>query len=339
MNGLKRFFYPSRAQPSAAVLDDSLNPATWAGTEDLIGLRRRGERMGLQQPRPARAARAGSHLSRFRGRGMDYLESRSYQPGDDVRCMDWRVTARTGQPHVKLYQEERERPVLLFTDLHPGMVFATRGVLKSVVAVQVAALLGWAAAARGDRIGALLASALGHAELQPRGGTHGVLQLIRLLVAHGDPRSALSATGGALELNASLLRLRRVAKPGSLIVLISDFQGLDDASTPLLARLRQHNDVMAIHIVDPIETTPPPSGLYGVMAGGQQAVLDTRSAPARQTYSDHFAERARRFEATMQRQAIAWLRLATDDDIAAALARHFSAPGALPQADPQALAA
>lgn len=301
-----------------------LNPATWAGADDLIALRGRGEGIDLQRRSPARATRAGAHLSRFRGRGMDYQESRGYQPGDDVRRMDWRVTARTGQPHVKLYQEERERPVLLFLDLHPGMVFATRGVLKSVAAAQVAALLGWATAAGGDRVGALLASASGHVELPPRGGSHGVLQLVRQLVAHGDPRVGINAGANAGDLNASLLRLRRVARPGSLIVLISDFQGLDAASTPLLARLRQHNDVLAIHIVDPIERTPPPSGRYGIASGGRETVLDTRSAAARKAYQAHFAHLAAQVDETMRREAIPVLRLSTDDDIAATLRRHFT---------------
>ena len=107
--------------PSLALPDAMLNPATWATTEDLIGLRRQAGEIDLSRARSARASLMGNHLSRFRGRGMDYQESRSYQAGDDVRTMDWRVTARTGKPHVKLYQEERERPIVLFLDLNPGI--------------------------------------------------------------------------------------------------------------------------------------------------------------------------------------------------------------------------
>ncbi len=155
-----------------------LNAATRVTVEDLIELQRHAGKIDLTHARSARARLAGNHLSRFRGRGMDYQESRAYQAGDDARSMDWRVTARTGKPHVKLYQEERERPVVLFLDLNPGMFFGSRGMLKSVVAARAAALIAWAAAAHGDRIGGLLFNG-GYCDLQPRGGKHGVLRLIR----------------------------------------------------------------------------------------------------------------------------------------------------------------
>ena len=171
--------------------DAALNPATWAGAgADRIAARTPAR--STWRARLARARLAGDHLSRFRGRGMDYRESRAYQPGDDVRSMDWRITARTGVPHVKLYQEERERPVVLFLDLNPGMFFGSRGMLKSVAAARAAALVAWAAAERGDRVGAMLFDG-GHCDLPPRGGRHGVLRLIRELVEHTDPRAGIDA--------------------------------------------------------------------------------------------------------------------------------------------------
>ncbi len=172
--------------------DTVLNAATHVTVADLIGLQRYAGKIDLMHARSARARLAGNHLSRFRGRGMDYQESRAYQAGDDVRSMDWRVTARTGKPHVKVYQEERERPVVLFLDLNPGMFFGSRGMLKSVAAARAAALIAWAAAAHGDRIGALLFNG-GYCDLQPRGGKHGVLRLIRQVVEHTDPRTGVNA--------------------------------------------------------------------------------------------------------------------------------------------------
>ena len=155
-------------------------------SDELVQCRLQARELRLDSRRPARSAITGGHTSRFRGRGMDYLESRAYQPGDDIRSMDWRVTARTDSAHVKLYQEERERPVVVMIDLGPGMFFATRGAFKSVIAARAAALIGWAAIQNGDRIGAFLFNG-GHHELRPLGGQRGVMRLIRQLVAATDP--------------------------------------------------------------------------------------------------------------------------------------------------------
>jgi uncharacterized protein (DUF58 family) len=315
MSGFLR--WPARpASTAPQPSPTSLNPATWQRAEDLVALQRHAARLGLQRVAPARAQLAGGHRSRFRGRGMDYQESRPYQAGDDVRSMDWRVTARTTTPHTKLYQEERERPVMLLVQLHAGMFFGTRGMLKSALAARAAALLAWAAIERGDRVGALIADGA-HAELPPRGGRAGVLQVIRQLVAHTDPRhDAGSATGG---LNAALRRLDRICLPGSQVVLLGDFHGLDDESAPLLHRLRRHNDVLALQIADPIEIAPPPPARYGVLVGGEQGILDLRSTAARRAYQDYFDTHHRAVAATMRRHAIALARLTADQDLVVAL--------------------
>ena len=304
--------------------DAVLNPATRVTVEDLIELRRHAGKIDLTHARSAGSRLAGNHLSRFRGRGMDYQESRAYQAGDDIRSMDWRVTARTGMPHTKLYQEERERPVVLFLDLNPGMFFGSRGMLKSVVAARAAALIAWAAAARGDRIGGMLFNG-GHRDLQPRGGRNGVLRLIRQVVEHTDPRSGVNAQPHSGGLNAALSRLRRVSRPGSLIVLLGDYYGIDDDSGKHLLRLRQHSDVVAIQIADPLEEAPPVAARYGVTAGGTPGILDTRSATAQRAYQNYFNRHHQAVAATMRGCAIPLLRLSTGDDVTTELRRHFAA--------------
>lgn len=316
-----------KAAPARAAADAAINPATWAGAPELIALQRHADAIALQGAGPARAQRGGEHLSRFRGRGMDYQESRAYSEGDDVRSMDWRITARTGVAHVKVYQEERERPVVFGVDFNPGMFFASRGALKSVVAARAAALLAWSAAANGDRVGALLFNG-GACDLAPRGGRHGVLQLIRQLVAHSDPRLALAAAPEGGGLGAALVRLRRVARPGSLVVLIGDFYGLDDACDRQLEWLRQHNDVVALQIVDPLEVAPPQAARYGVFAAGQSSVLDLRPAATRRAYEEYFSAHHAQVAAVMRRHAIGLLRLSTDADTVAALRQHFPARAA-----------
>jgi uncharacterized protein (DUF58 family) len=315
--------------PKVPVADAVLNAATHVTVADLIALQRHAGKIDLMHARSARARLAGNHLSRFRGRGMDYQESRAYQAGDDVRGMDWRVTARTGKPHVKVYQEERERPVVLFLDLNPGMFFGSRGMLKSVVAARAAAHLAWAAAAHGDRIGALLFNG-GYCDLQPRGGKHGVLRLIRQVVEHTDPRTAPDAQPGSGGLNAALSRLHRVSRPGSLIVLLGDYYGIDEDSGRRLLHLRQHSDVAAVQIVDPLEEAPPAPARYGVEASGALGILDVRSTAARRAYEDYFRRHHQTVAAIMRACAIPLLRLSTGDDVPAALRRQFAADVARP---------
>jgi uncharacterized protein (DUF58 family) len=333
MNLPSRWFPFGRRRPPDATLaplrSDVLNSATWASAQDLIDLQRHAGKIGLTHAGPARARLAGDHLSRFRGRGMDYQESRGYQAGDDIRSMDWRVTARTGNPHVKVYQEERERPVVVFVDLNPGMFFGTQGMLKSVLAARAAALIAWAALARGDRVGAMLFNGE-HSDLPPRGGKHGVLRLIRQLVARSDPRAGIEASLHPGSLNVALGRLRRVARPGSLVVLISDFYGIDEESARHLAWLRRHNDVVALQVVDAIEEAPPPSGRYGVATAAGRAILDTASSAARRAYSDYFVRHHEQVRAAMRRHAIPLLRLSTAVDLVAALRWHFAAHDSLP---------
>jgi uncharacterized protein (DUF58 family) len=269
---------------------------------------------------PAASALAGAYRSRFRGRGVDYLESRNYQPGDDIRNMDWRVTARTGRAHTKVFQEERERPVLVVLDAGPTLYFGTRTRLKSVAAGQMAAAVAWAAVRRGDRIGGFLFAPGRHRELRPAGGRRGAMRLIQGLVEWLQPDPA---DGGAPEaLSTALERVRHTVRPGSLVVVISDFFGLDPHCNRHLSRLRQHSDVIGCQVVDAAEHGLPP-GRYPITDGEESTVLDTGLAAARKRYeamgSRHLAEARRLF----QRHNCGWLTLDTTDDPVDVLGREL----------------
>ncbi|MEO8740229.1 MAG: DUF58 domain-containing protein [Casimicrobiaceae bacterium] len=318
--------------------DGLLNAATHVTAKDLIALQRHAGSIDLARAPAARARLTGDHASRFRGRGVDYQESRGYQIGDDIRSMDWRVTARTGKPHTKLYHEERERPIVLFIDLNPGMFFGTRGALKSVVAAQAGALIGWAAAAHGDRVGGMLFNG-SHRELQPRGGRHGVLRLIRQLVELTDPLRTIAPSPLGSTMNVMLARLRRVSRPGSLIFLVSDFYGIDEETGKHLLRLRQHSDVAAIHIVDPVELSVPQPGSYGITDGSRVDILDLRSNKARRAYQEYFQRHHETVAALMRSRAISLLRVSTEDDVAARLRSHFATTIIAPVAEPARAAA
>lgn len=214
---------------------------------ELIALKPRCNALSLPMHRPSVSALAGAYRSRFRGRGVDFVESRSYLPGDDIRNMDWRVTARTGKPHTKIFQEERERPVLVVVDANPSLYFGTRTRLKSVAAGQLAAAIAWAAVRRGDRIGAFLFASDRHRELRPAGGRRGAMRVIQGLVDWLNPESAHQ---GQEPLSVSLERVRHTVRPGSLVLIISDFFSLDEQCHRHLSRLRQHNDVIGCQIMD-----------------------------------------------------------------------------------------
>ena len=193
---------------------------------ELIDLRRFASKP--QYKPKGQGVRSGAWQSVIRGRGMDFAEVRNYQAGDEVRHMEWRVTARTGKPHVKLYQEERERPVILLTDFNPSMYFGTRIAFKSVIAARLAALIAWTAIKEGDRVGGLIFSGQKHQEYLPRGREYGVLPYLSGLCEYSQQKPAI--LDDTTPLSAMLMRSRRVIRPGSTLVIISDCYQLDSDS-------------------------------------------------------------------------------------------------------------
>ncbi|MEO5367292.1 MAG: DUF58 domain-containing protein [Magnetococcus sp. WYHC-3] len=295
------------------------DPRLRAIAGDLIGLRHAARRLSLA-PHRVRSPLSGSRLSPFRGRGLEFDESRRYQPGDDTLAMDWRVTARTGQPHVKLFRQERERPVLLWIDMRRAMMFASRGALKAVQAARAAAQLAWAARARGDRVGALLFHDRGHLLLRPRGGDRGVTGLIQALCDFPDWEGPIGFDITPPPLEQELMRLRRVARPGTLVFLISDFRGLEDNAAAHFARLTDHCDVVALFVQDPLEEHPPPPGRYPFSDGRRR--LEWRGGAA-QEYSRSFCQRRDRAAALCRAWRVPLFPLDTPVTVEEQLARHL----------------
>lgn len=320
-----RHLRQGRKVPSQPPLDPNVTDAgIRLKVDDLIRLHLDTRRIRLDSRRlAAAAANAGIHGSRFRGRGIDYQESRGYQAGDDIRNMDWRVTARVGRPHTKLYREERERPVLVVVDLGPSMFFGTRRTFKSIVAAQAATLIAWATIEKGDRIGGLLGNGY-HQELPPRAGRRGVLHLIRALVTAANATTALSPSTQLEALDETLARLRRVARPGSLIFVFSDFFTLGSDAPRHLTRLCLHNDLVACRISDPLELAAPPVGRYRITDGRRTCVLDMRSDAVRRRYEAHFANQRKAIETLLKRFAVPLLDLSTTDDVPVGLGRALS---------------
>ncbi|WP_133407527.1 DUF58 domain-containing protein [Parashewanella tropica] len=204
----------------------------------------------------ARAALAGHRSSNIKGRGMEFAEVRHYQQGDDVRSIDWRVTARTGKPHTKLFVEERERPILLFVDFSHSQFFGSQLLLQSVQTAHIAATLGWQAIQHGDRLGALVATETEHVELKPKSRRHGILQLISTLnELHQHQLDNIDDEDYQPDhvFNACM-RLKRLAKPGSLVWIVSDGQNFTPECVAPLTELKRHCEVKAFLVTDPLRT-------------------------------------------------------------------------------------
>ena len=286
---------------------------------ELIALKPRCTALSLPMNRPAASSLAGAYRSRFRGRGVDFVESRNYLPGDDIRNMDWRVTARTGKPHTKIFQEERERPVLVVVDASPSLYFGTRTRLKSVAAGQLAAAVAWASVRRGDRIGAFLLAGDAHKELRPTGGRRGAMRVIQGLVDWLDPESLHQ---GHTPLSASLERVRHAVRPGSLVLIISDFFNLDEQCHRHLSRLRQNNDVIGCQVMDPAEEHLP-AGRFPISDGENSAMLDTNQQKSRRKFDRMSTELGEVPRSLFRRHKCGWLVLKTTDDPVDVLGREL----------------
>ncbi|MFQ5548935.1 MAG: DUF58 domain-containing protein [Woeseia sp.] len=258
----------------------------------------------------------GAYVSHFRGRGMEFDESRPYQPGDDPRNIDWRVTARSSEAYTKLFREERERPVLVVVDLRRTMHFATQGSFKSVLASRAAGLVSWAAHHRGDRLGGLIFGDTTHRELKPRLGRQAALRYLHELVNHPDWATDGDAPADDPEqpLTRAMAALRRVARPGSLAVVISDFVGFSRAAEAYLAGVARHNEVLAVFVSDPLEHVLPPPGRYRLVSRDAEMAIDTFARAARRDYEHAFEHRRHALEDFCQRYGIHLLAMSTEDD-------------------------
>jgi uncharacterized protein (DUF58 family) len=283
-----------------------------------------------------RAGQSGGYVSRFKGRGMEFEEARVYQPGDDIRSIDWRVTARTGEPHTKVFREERERPVFISVDNRLAMRFATRGVFKSVLAAKLAGLLAWAAQHHGDRIGGQIFTDTLCRELKPQSGRHAVLRFLNAIVSEvaqttDGQKSIAHPTAAKITLEQALARLMQHARPGSLVYLISDFRGINNQVETHLAKLSRHCQVVLIFVYDPLESHLPEKGRYrfiameGVYAaslpgtgaatdGRRDVIIDTGDRQRLLKYRQHFTERLHQLEQIAKRLGLVLIQCSTTDD-------------------------
>lgn len=249
--------------------------------QELVALR--SVALGRQRARHGRHGITGQALSPLRGRGMEYAESREYIPGDDARHIDWRLTARTGRPHTKLFQAERERMTLVLADTAPALYFGTRVRFKSVQAARAGAMAAWVAAAEGDRLCALRGSRR-EAPLAPAGGSRGALRVLDALVRWYRERP-----GDDEGLGTALDRARRIVRPGSRLVVLADPASLLEVPAERWQGLSQHHEVIVLLFTDPLELQPPARQLP-IQSDGVRLDLDLGAPTQRKQWMATFSE-------------------------------------------------
>lgn len=278
---------------------------------ELLAVRPRGGG-GFAPGGKVRTHQFGGHRSSFRGRGMEFDEVRAYHPGDDVRTIDWRVTARTGRTHTKLFQEERERPVLILVDARAAMRFGTRGSFKSVLAAKAAALLAWVGIAGSDRVGGVVLAPSGVGAFQPERSRRRILNFVRAVADATAEPARPEATGPALA--EALARTRALARPGTLVFLVTDFADLDAHGVREMERLAVDNHVTCLFVFDRLEAQMPDPGLYPVTDGVAVARLDAERAALRAAYAQRFAARHDGVERICRERGMTFLDLETGTD-------------------------
>ncbi|WP_303289201.1 DUF58 domain-containing protein [Marinobacter sp. SS5-14b] len=298
---------------------------TGAGThvslQDLVRLQADARALKLPSVRQVRGRQAGLRQSRQRGRGMTFAEVRQYQPGDDIRSIDWRVTARRQSPHTKLYEEERERPVLLIADLGPTLFFASAGAYKQARCAQITGLLAWLALWAGDQVGGLVFNNQSLEVLRPARRKKSLLRLLDTLARQQyQPESppSLSLPDGP-GLNTALAEARRVAHTGSRIFIISDFMTLTPDTTSLLGALARHNTVSALRIMDPLEKELPRSGRFAVAGPEGPVWFDAANPDFQKAWHDKVTSHEQQLSNCFRTSGVQAATIMTDDNPAEAL--------------------
>ncbi len=294
--------------------------------DDMISARFSAKDLKLQQRRKALSLLAGPNKTNFRGRGIDFEEVRAYQAGDDIRTIDWRVTARSGKAYTKLFQEERERPMLVVTDQRQSMFFGSKTCFKSVMACYLGALIAWSGLQNSDRVGGLVFGNSRQQEIRPRRSRQSALALIHLMLEFNQALTKDSGleVSSAQRLEESLIELRRIARPGSTIYIISDFAGFNDGDVlKHLHQLSRHCEITALYIYDPLEKQLPPPGQYTVTDGNQRSQIHTGSHIAQQNYMQHFEDKQQELKQQLGKLGIPLIEVSTEQAPLQHLLRYY----------------
>jgi len=263
---------------------------------------------------------SGLHLSKMRGRGIDFEEFRPYQQGDDIRLIDWRVTARTNKPFTKVFREERERPVIISVDQTPNMFFGSQTAFKSVIAAQVASLFCWLAIDNGDRVGGLVYSDNSANLVRPRRSRRSAMHLLNYIFQYNQRLQERSMDNAPATdpnfkpgLAYALGQIRRITKPGSTLYIISDFSTLDDRALQYIYQLSRHNNIVCVFVYDTLEEVLPVPGFYSITDGRRKGALNTFNSKTRNRYQSLFKQRVTELTSELDQLQVPLIKIKTNE--------------------------
>lgn len=294
-------------------MDDS---NIYANLRDLVALQYQASGFSFLPKQPVHSILSGRHSSRLRGRGLNFEELRHYRAGDDIRTMDWKVTNRTGKPHVRVYTEEKERPVLLLIDQRISMFFGSQVKMKSVIAAELAALAAWRVLSVGDRVGALVFNDVDIIETKPHRSRKTVMQILHNITRFNhDLEADTDIVQNDAQLNLALRETERLSGHDYLIVIISDMSGWNEESVKRVKRLARHNDVMAALVFDPLEKTLPDSSQLVLSDGALQIQVDTAKNGLNDQYTHHFESGVEHLQAELNKHGIPVIPMSTTESV------------------------
>jgi len=284
----------------------------YADLDELMRLRFSASGFSFLPRQPIHSVLSGRHASRLRGRGLNFEELRNYLPGDDTRNIDWKVTARTREPYIRVYTEEKDRTVWLLVDQRISMFFGSRWKMKSVVAAEAAAVAAWRVLSQGDRVGAVIFDDSDLQVVPPHRSEERVAQILKQVVRKNHALNAKSEIEpGPHMLNRALQRVAALARHDCLICLIGDGTGIDEDTRKYVTRLTEHNDVLSVFIYDPLEQSMPEAGRLVFSDGLSQLEFNTGDRALREAFSRDFEQRVERMKATSRKHAIPLLPVHT----------------------------
>ena len=293
--------------------------------DDLLELRHQARTLGVAAHHLVNSTFTGLYASVFRGTGLDFDEVREYREGDDIRSMDWLVTARTNIPHIKIFREERQRSVILCIDMGPHMNFGTRGTFKSIQAARTAALIGWAASKQHDRVGGVLFGnpATGIRYFRATPGRRGLWRLLRALtqpIEQGDTDES--------QLMAALQHLDSGTGTGSLIFVIAPINNVTAGFERILGSLKQRHDVVLLPVDDPADRDLPSMGpVIFSNAAGELLEVDTDSEAGREAFRLDWEQRREELQQLSFRLKLGLIPVSTNEDVHKSLVtglRHYA---------------
>jgi uncharacterized protein (DUF58 family) len=302
-------------------------PGVYANLDDLIRIQFKARDFSFLPQQPVNSILSGRYASRLRGRGLNFEEIRRYLPGDDIRTMDWKVTARTRSPHVRVYTEEKDRAVVLIVDQRINMFFGTRDKLKSVTAAELAALGAWRAVKVGDRVGAVVFNDTELVDIRPQRSQKTVMSILGTVIRMNHTLQADSSVEPNPDmLNRALEKALRLVPHDALIVMISDYFGVNEQSERLTARMAEHNDVLALLVHDPIRLHPAEQPIT-VSDGALQMEIDFADMRVREKLAEDYRDEEQHIKRFLNRLAAPFLMVSNEGDVVDQVRRLLGVPG------------